>query len=115
MQFVGQVVRAIFPKLVQTVFVKWKLNKLGSFSLLAIIWATYDQAFETGAFTSVPADNMIFIAFISVAIFIVLLAICFLTSIWWLPKKDTISVCYCVPAKTPAMGKLQHILYINHC
>lgn len=88
------------------VFTDWKLSKLGSFSLLTILWSTYDQAFETGAFTSVPGSNMVFIVFISIAIFVILLTICFFASIRWLPKKDTIAVCYCVPAKTPAMGRL---------
>ena len=97
----------------QTVFVKWKLSKLGSFSLLAIIWATYDQAFATGAFTSVPGNNMVFVVFISIAMFTFLLIVCFLASIPWLPKKDTIAVCYCVPAKTPAMGELSNVILLS--
>ena len=47
---------------------------------------------------------MIFIVFISIALFIIFNAIAFFSSIIWLPKEDTISVCYCVPAKTPALG-----------
>lgn len=83
---------------------KFKLNKFGSFALLVIIWSTYDQAFRSRAFDSVPSSNMIFVVFISVACFILFLGICFLTSLIWLPKADVISICYCVPAKSPALG-----------
>lgn len=47
---------------------------------------------------------MIFIVFISIGYFLVWLIVCIALSIPWLPKKDTIAVAYCVPAKTPAMG-----------
>jgi solute carrier family 10 (sodium/bile acid cotransporter), member 7 len=47
---------------------------------------------------------MLFIVFISIALFFLFFAVCFTSSIIWLPKKDVVSVCYCVPAKTPAMG-----------
>ena len=64
----------------------------------------YDSAFETGAFTSVKHDNIIFIVFISIAFFLLWTVICVSLSLPWLGKKDTIAVAYCVPAKTPAMG-----------
>ena len=73
-------------------------------ALLVIIWQTFDQAFETGAFTSVKSNNMIFIVFISIVYYILWLVICVALSIVWLGKEDTIAVAYCVPAKTPAMG-----------
>ena len=82
----------------------WKLSKLSSFSLLIIIWQTYDQAFATGAFTSVKGNNMVFIVFISIVFYLIWSAICISVSSLWLPKEDTIAVAYCVPAKTPAMG-----------
>lgn len=85
-------------------FVEWKLNKIGSLALLIIIWQTFDQAFETGAFTSVKPDNMIFIVFISITYYVLWTIICVSLSILWLGKEDTIAVAYCVPAKTPAMG-----------
>lgn len=85
-------------------FIEWKFNKIGSLALLTIIWQTFDQAFETGAFTSVKSDNIIFIVFISVTYYILWTIICVALSIFWLRKEDTIAVAYCVPAKTPAMG-----------
>lgn len=94
----------MFPKATKKVLVDWKLNKLGSFCLLAIIWQTYDGAFESGAFSTIKASNKLFIVFISIALYPLYLAICFLTSTLWLSKSDTIAVAYCVPAKTPAMG-----------
>lgn len=85
-------------------FIEWKLSKIGSLALLIIIWQTFDQAFETGAFTSVKSDNVIFVVFMSVTYYILWTIICVSLSIFWLPKEDTIAVAYCVPAKTPAMG-----------
>ena len=94
----------MFPKQTRKVFIDWKINKVGSLALLIIIWQTFDQAFETGAFTSVQTDNNIFIVFISIAYYVIWTIICVSLSILWLGKEDTIAVAYCVPAKTPAMG-----------
>ena len=79
----------------------WKVSKLSSLALIIIIWSTYDQAFESGAFESVPASNIIFVVFVSFALFIVWLVIAFTTANAWLPAKDVAAVCYCIPAKTP--------------
>ena len=57
---------------------------------------------------------MIFVAFISVAFFVLFLALCILASFWWLPKQDTVAVAYCVPAKTPAIGiPLSTVLFVG--
>ena len=102
--FVGQVVQNVFPKQTKKIMTDWKLSKLASLSLLTIIWQSFDQAFETRAFESVKGNNIIFIVFISIAFYLLFLTISFFSSIIWLPRKDVISICYCVPAKTPAMG-----------
>lgn len=94
----------MFPKPTKKVLVDWKLGKIGSFCLLAIIWQTYDGAFESGAFSTIKASNKLFVVFISIALYPLYLVICVLASLPWLSKSDTISVAYCVPAKTPAMG-----------
>ena len=94
----------MFPRTIKTILIEWKLRKLGSFSLLIIIWQTFDQAFATGAFSSVKSNNMVFLVFISVAFSAIWVIVCVSLSLLWLPKKDTIAVAYCVPAKTPAMG-----------
>ena len=103
-QAVGQVIQNIFPRTTRKVFIDWKVNKFGSLALLIIVWQTFDQAFETGALTSVKMDNNIFIVFISIAYYVIWTIICVSLSILWLGKEDTIAVAYCVPAKTPAMG-----------
>ncbi|KAE9966946.1 hypothetical protein BLS_006665 [Venturia inaequalis] len=110
----GQTIQNAFPKQTKHVFTRFKLSKLGSFCLLVIIWQTYDQAFSSGAFQSIKPSNIIFIVFISIALFFIFLAVCFFTSTLWLPRQDTISVCYCVPAKTPAMGvPLANVMFIG--
>lgn len=101
---VGQVLQNLFPEACNKVFVQWRLKKVGSLALLSIIWQTFDQAFATGAFSSVKPSNIIFIVFMNVAFFAVWLVICFSTSVPWLSRKDVVSVAYVVPAKTPAMG-----------
>lgn len=94
----------LFPSATKKVFTEWKLSKLASLSLLTLLWSTFDLAFGSGAFQDLKASNMIFIVFISIALFLLWLAICVLTSMPWLDKKDVISIAFCVPAKTPAMG-----------
>lgn len=103
-QVVGQIVQNVFPKPTKKLFVDWKLNKISSLCLLIIIWQTYDQAFESGAFQSLKSTNVVFIVFISIVYYVIWTGICVSLSILWLDKKDTIAVAYCVPAKTPAMG-----------
>jgi len=98
------VTQNIFPKVTQKVFVDWKLSRLGSWSLLIIVWQTFDQAFETGAFDSVMGSNMVLIVFMSLVFYALWTVTCFLLSRLWLSKEDTIAVAYVVPAKTPAMG-----------
>jgi len=97
-------VQNLFPISTTKVFETWHFKRLSSFACLTIIWQTFDQAFATGAFTSIPASNIIFVVFISLTFFLIWLLVSFLTAVWWLPRKDVVSVCYCVPAKTPAMG-----------
>jgi sodium/bile acid cotransporter family protein DUF4137 len=84
------------------VIIGYRLTKISPFALLVVVWQTYDQAFGSHAFNTIKGDNMIFVVFISIALYILFNTIAFLTSIIWLPKEDTISVCYCVPAKSPA-------------
>ena len=111
-QAVGQFVQNVFPAATKKVFVDWKIKKLGSFCLQIIIWQTYDQAFETGAFTSVKGNNIIFLVFMSIAFWIIYSVTCILLSLPWLSRKDTIAVAYCVPAKTPAMGvPIANVMY----
>lgn len=101
---VGQVIRWFFPKACKKVFMDWKLVKLNSICMITIIWQTYDQAFASHAFDSVPASNMIFVVFVCLGLFLVYFLVAFFSAMLWLPKKDVVAVCYTVPAKGPAMG-----------
>ena len=103
-QVVGQLLQNAFPAASHTVLVTWRLKRLSSLALLLIIWQTYDSAFATGAFATLPPSNIVFIIFLSIALYAVWTIICVALSLLWLGKKDTIAVAYCVPAKTPAMG-----------
>jgi sodium/bile acid cotransporter 7 len=101
---VGQLTRYFFEPACKKVFFEWKVLKSGSLCMLVVIWQTYDGAFASGAFDSVPGSNMIFVVFISIGLFVVYFCVAFFTAILWLPRKDVVAVCYCVPAKGPAMG-----------
>ncbi|KAB8349453.1 hypothetical protein FH972_023480 [Carpinus fangiana] len=101
---VGQAVQNLFPKPTATIFTKWNFNKLGSLALLALLWQTFDHEFATGAFHSVPTNNLIFVAFISVTNWTVWLVVSLATSLPWLARPDVVSVAYCVPAKTLSLG-----------
>ncbi|KAF7586741.1 hypothetical protein BBP40_008384 [Aspergillus hancockii] len=101
---VGQFLQYLIPKPIRKIFITWKLNKLSSLCLLLIIWQAYDAAFASEVFTSVRPSNIIFVVFISVAMFLVWLIVSVSVSVPWLSREDTVAVAYCVPAKTPAMG-----------
>ncbi|KAL6718255.1 hypothetical protein ACLMJK_004343 [Lecanora helva] len=109
---IGQAIQNVFPAVTKKIFIDYRLGKIQSLALLTIIWQTFDQAFQTGAFTSVQPDNIIFIVFISIIFYVLWLTICIFVSVLWLGKEDTIAVAYCVPAKTPAMGvPLSNVMY----
>ncbi|KAI7200043.1 hypothetical protein D0869_02240 [Hortaea werneckii] len=101
---IGQLLRHFFPETCQRALVQWRLNKLNMLALLVILWQTYDKAFASQAFSSVSGDNMVFVVFVSLGLLVIFLLLSFGTSYFWLPKKDVVAVCYCVPAKGPAMG-----------
>jgi sodium/bile acid cotransporter 7 len=112
--FVGQVVQRLFPKQTKKIFFDWKLIKLSSIALLTMVWQTFDQAFSSGAFEAVKPSNIVFIVFITIALYLIWLSICFVAAILWLPKKDVIACCYCCPAKALAMVvPLTSVMYIN--
>ncbi|EMD89549.1 hypothetical protein COCC4DRAFT_47217 [Bipolaris maydis ATCC 48331] len=110
----GQIVQRLFPKTTKKVFFDWKLLKLSSIALLTMVWQTFDQAFSSGAFEAVKPSNIVFIIFITIALYMIWLAICFTAASLWLPKKDVIACCYCCPAKALAMVvPLTTVMYIN--
>jgi sodium/bile acid cotransporter 7 len=113
-QIAGQIVQNVFPGPTKTVCTKYKASKLGSMALLIIIWQTYDQAFSSNALQELPASNIAFIVFMSIALFSLLLAVSLVTSKLWMGRADTVAMCYCIPAKTPAMGvPMSTVLFIG--
>ncbi|KXS99202.1 hypothetical protein AC578_3023 [Pseudocercospora eumusae] len=101
---VGQVVRYFFQPACNTFFRKWKMGKISSVCMLIIIWSTYDQAFASKAFGTVPSSNLVFLVFILLTMWAVYFSISFLASLIWFSKEDVIAITYCVAAKGPAAG-----------
>ena len=108
-QAIGQTVQHLFPNATKTFFIRWQMRKLGSVALLVLLWQVFDAAFETGAFRSVKSANIIFIVFISIALFLLWMTMCVVLALPWLGKNQIIAVAYCVPAKSPALGVLLSI------
>ncbi|RMZ69340.1 sodium bile acid symporter family [Pyrenophora seminiperda CCB06] len=90
----GQIVQRLFPKTTKKIFFDWKLLKLSSIALLTMVWQTFDQAFSSRAFEAVKPSNIIFIVFITIALYLIWLTICFTAASLWLPKKDVIAAGY---------------------
>jgi sodium/bile acid cotransporter 7 len=50
----------------------------------------------------------------SIAMFSLFLAIAFFSAKMWLGRADTVACCYCIPAKTPAMGvPISTVLFVG--
>lgn len=104
----------LWPKATSTVCTKYKVGKLGSVALLIIIWQTYDQAFSSDALRTMKPSNIIFLVFMSTALFTLFLLLSLFTSKLLFSKADTVAICYCVPAKTPAMGvPMSTVLFVG--
>ena len=89
------------------------MRKLGSVALLVLLWQVFDAAFETGGFRSVKSANIIFIVFISIALFLLWMTMCVVLTVPWLGKNQIIAVAYCVPAKSAAIGVLLSIVLFS--
>lgn len=102
------------PLVTRKIFFEWKMLKLSSIALLTLIWQTFDQAFQSGAFDSIKISNKLFIVFMSIALYFLWLGICFATAVVWLPRRDAIACCYCTPAKALGMiVPLSSVMYID--
>ncbi|CAI5759623.1 unnamed protein product [Candida verbasci] len=131
--FVGQVVQNVFPKQTKWTLTTFKLNKVGSFMLLLIMFQSFSTAFAQHAFESVSHVSIIFIVFFNIGIYLFFTiftyfysrpfwinmifkeapnensTILYKTSYWILKpfyynKKDTVAIMLCGPAKTAALG-----------
>ncbi|CAK9441105.1 uncharacterized protein LODBEIA_P49740 [Lodderomyces beijingensis] len=131
--FVGQVVQNTFPKQTKWTLATFKLNKVGSFMLLLIMFQSFSTAFAQHAFTSVSHVSIIFLVFFNIGIYLFFTVLTYLYArpffvkkwLWEYPneessklyrwsywffnpfyynKKDTVAVMLCGPAKTAALG-----------
>lgn len=131
--FVGQVVRNIFPKQCQWCMSTFKLNKVGTFMLLLIMWSSFCTAFRQHAFDSVPHASIIMIVFFNIGIYLFFTLISYLYARpaflnklfaeapneqssnsykrcykifkpFYYNRADTVSILLCGPAKTAALG-----------
>lgn len=131
--FVGQVVQNIIPKQTKWCVTTFKLNKVGSFMLLLIMYQSFSTAFAQHAFTSVSHASIIFLVFFNIGIYLFFTVIVFFylrpafilrlfpteptaestATYKWMYKifrpfyynrRDTVSMMLCGPAKTAALG-----------
>lgn len=131
--FVGQVIQNVFPKQTKWTCTTFKLNKVGSFMLLLIMFQSFSTAFAQHAFTSVSHASIIFLVFFNIGIYLFFTILTFIYSrpyfvrrwFWEYPneqsswlykwsykllnpfyynKKDTVAIMLCGPAKTAALG-----------
>lgn len=131
--FVGQVCQNVFPKQTKWTLTTFKLNKVGSFMLLLIMFASFSTAFYQDAFNEVSHASIIFICFFNVGIYLFFTVLSYLYSRprfilhifrepvtehssllyrvsyrifrpFYYNRKDTVSVMLCGPAKTAALG-----------
>ncbi|KAK9370532.1 SBF-like CPA transporter family-domain-containing protein [Lipomyces kononenkoae] len=131
--FVGQVIRYFATKPVIWVTEKFKINKFSSVFLILIMWSTFSSCFATGAFKSLTPQSTGLVLMLDFGLYWFFLFSTlvvtrgsrklhsknkYLESIlnfFRFNKRDTIAICYVVPAKTPALGvPLINALYANH-
>lgn len=130
---VGQVLQNLFLKQVNWCLATFRLNKVGTFMLLLIMWESFCTAFRQNAFTSVPKESIILIVFFNVGIYLFFTVLCFLYSRpyfllllfpeqpnekstrwykysynifrpFYYSRQDTVTILLCGPAKTAALG-----------
>ncbi|KAH3681376.1 hypothetical protein WICPIJ_007645 [Wickerhamomyces pijperi] len=131
--FVGQVIQNIKPKETKWFLTTFKMNKVGSFCLILIMFSSFSTAFYQHAFTSVPKASLIFVVFFNIGIYLFWTAICFccarpffipllfptepdekssklytisyrIFKPFYYNRKDTITIMFCGAAKTAALG-----------
>ncbi|KAL1410013.1 LRR receptor-like serine/threonine-protein kinase RGI2 [Vanrija albida] len=115
--FVGQIIRWFWPKQTSWVLQTFKLAKAGSLCLVALVWSTFCTAFAAGALKTINTPTIVFNIFINIVLCVSFTALSFylcrppaaLTRLSpfifkQINKKETISILFCAPAKTQALG-----------
>ncbi|KUI59203.1 hypothetical protein VP1G_06447 [Cytospora mali] len=129
---VGQTLRMFFEEKVLWCMQKFYLAKISTFFLCTLVWATFSNAFKTGAIYQLPKGSIIFNVLMNVVLYGLFTAICFtmarpprrLVTAFespliekYLPRavrrivapkqmsrEQTIAVCFCGAAKTTSVG-----------
>ncbi|KAK1922339.1 putative sodium bile acid cotransporter [Papiliotrema laurentii] len=114
---VGQIVRAIWTKQVEHVVARYRLAKIGSFCLLALIWSTFCTAFASKALQTLTPPTVAFNILTNLAVCVAFTGFAFLCArppkrlaklspraFRQVDKPEAISICFCAPAKTQALG-----------
>ena len=91
---------------------------MGSICLLFVIWATFSSCFYYQALESVSHQSVILVCFLNVGLYVFFTLFSLLVArppirprsrigqkvFWRFPKRDTIAVCFCAPAKSVSIG-----------
>ncbi|WWD17583.1 hypothetical protein CI109_102024 [Kwoniella shandongensis] len=106
--FVGQVIRAIWPKRVQETVVRFKLAKVGS---------TFCTAFASRSLQTINTPTIVFNVFANLALCISFTILSYFLArpphflhrlapriFRRINREETVSICFCAPAKTQALG-----------
>jgi solute carrier family 10 (sodium/bile acid cotransporter), member 7 len=94
------------------------LNKVGSVCLLVVIWATFSSCFYYQALESISHQSVILVCFLNVGLYVFFTLFSFLVArppihppsrigqkvFRRFPKRDTIAICFCAPAKSVSIG-----------
>ncbi|KAK7202771.1 putative sodium bile acid cotransporter, partial [Myxozyma melibiosi] len=120
--FVGQVLRFFFEKQVTWFALKFKINKFSQVFLILIMWSTFSSCFYTGAFDESSSQTTALVLMQNFGVYWFFLFVTLLITrgshklrfknkyldafvgFFRFNKRDTIAICYVVPAKTPALG-----------
>ncbi|KAK9461898.1 SBF-like CPA transporter family-domain-containing protein [Lipomyces oligophaga] len=131
--FVGQVLRNIFKNFVVKYAAKFKINKAASICLVLILWSSFSSCFYSGAFKLMTPQTTALVMLQNLGLYFFYLGTTLVVTRWShkirfqnkhldrvvdffrFNKRDTIAICYIVPAKTPALGvPLITALYANN-
>ncbi|KAK8008432.1 sodium bile acid symporter family protein [Apiospora marii] len=100
----GQLVQSYFPDLVRMLLHDYQLIKLGSISLLVLIWSGYDSAVASHAFADVEKVQIIGVIGICLLVFLLWMLVTMATSVVFLGRGDAVAAAFCISTKSPALG-----------
>jgi|SRR5579859_861627 len=114
----GQLLHLVFPRQSDWAMKKLYLNKVGSFCLLLVIWATFSGCFYYKALENISHQSVILVCFFNIGLYIFFTLFVFFIArppyqptnrlatkvVTRFSKLDTIAICFCAPAKSVSIG-----------